>query len=111
MAKLINALRDWNSDAFTQTLKTEIVNLKSGTLPLNKGVMQGGHVDDSNIAPTLLRVSEDEKCIRADVGIFFTEIVGSCGCGAEPMPQNAYCELRISIDKTTAEAAFFLIPG
>lgn len=110
MPKLINSLRDWKSASFTQTLKNEISSLGSGTLPLGKGISQGGYVDDSNLATTVLHVADDERAIHARVGIFFTEIVGSCGCGAEPMPQNAYCEMRISIDKTSAEAEFEVIP-
>ena len=106
MPKLANSLRDWPSAAFTQTLKDEISNLESGTLPLDKGVSQGGYVDDSNLATTVLHIADDERAIHARVGIFFTEIVGTCGCGGEPMLQNAYCEMRISIDKVSAEAQF-----
>lgn len=109
MPKLIDSLRDWNSDAFTQTLKNEIGKMESGTLPLDKGISQGGYVDDSNLATTVLRFAEDEHSIQVCVGIFFTEIVASCGCGAEPMPQNAYCEMQISIDKASAEARFMVL--
>ena len=110
MPKLTNSLRDWPSAAFTQTLKNEIAKLESGTLPLDKGVSQGGYVDDSNLATTVLHIADDERAIHARVGIFFIEIVGSCGCGGEPMPQNAYCEMQISIDKASAEAQFTVIP-
>lgn len=109
MPKLANSLRDWQSAAFSQTLKNEIRKLEPGALPLEKGVSQGGHVDDSDLTTTVLHVVDDECAIYARVGIFFTEIVGSCGCGAEPMPQNAYCEMRISIDKATAESRFTLL--
>ena len=110
MTKFTNSLRDWKSGSFTQTLKSEIENLKTGSLPLNKGVFQGGYIDDSNLAITVLSFTDDEKSIQAKVGIFFTEIVACCGCGDEPMEQNAYCKMRISIDKTTAEAEFAVTP-
>ncbi|BCB26240.1 hypothetical protein SKTS_11260 [Sulfurimicrobium lacus] len=110
MPKLANSLRNWPSAAFTQTLKDEIGALESGTLPLQKGVSQGGYVDDSNLTCTVLRVTDDERTIHARVGVFFTEIVASCGCGAEPMPQNAYCEMLVSIDKASAEAQFAVLP-
>lgn len=110
MPKFINSLRDWGSDSFPQTLKSEIENLKTGALPLDKGVFQGGYIDDSNLAITVLHVTDDEKTIQAKVGIFFTEIVAGCSCGDEPMEQNAYCEMQISIDKATAEAEFAVTP-
>ena len=110
MPKLANSLRDWPSAAFAQTLKEEIGALEAGTLPLQKGVSQGGYVDDSHLTCTVLRVADDERAIRARVGVFFTEIVASCGCGAEPMPQNAYCEMLVSIDKTSAEVQFEVLP-
>lgn len=108
MPKLTNSLRDWNTAAFTQTLKNEIAGLESGTLPLHEGVSQSGYVDDSNLSVTVMRVEEDKQAIHVQAGIFFTEIVASCGCGAEPMPLNAYCEMRISIDKGSAEAGFMV---
>lgn len=110
MPKFTKSLHGWKSASFTQTLKSEIQNLKTGTLPLDKGVSQGGYIDDSNLAITVLHVTDDEKTIQAKVGIFFTEIVACCGCGDEPMEQNAYCKMRISIDKTTAEAEFAVTP-
>lgn len=104
MPKLTNSLQDWNSGSFSTTLKNEVENLEVGTLPLEKGTSQGGFVDDSNIAVTVLRTIDDEKNILANVGIFFTEIVINCGCGDDPMPINAYCEMQIRINKNTAEA-------
>ncbi|TCV86383.1 glucosamine--fructose-6-phosphate aminotransferase [Sulfurirhabdus autotrophica] len=109
MPKLPRSLRDWHSDAFVQTLKNEIVELKTGTLPLHQGISQGGYVDDSNISATVLSTTETEHTILTKVGIFFTEIVICCGCGDDPMPQNAYCEMHISINKATAEAEFIII--
>lgn len=109
MPKLVQSLHDWQSAAFLQTLKDEIGRLEPGSLPLQAGVSQGGYADDGNITATVLSAVEDEKAIHVRAGIFFTEIVGSCGCGAEPMAQNAYCEIRISIDKASAEARFTLL--
>ena len=106
MLRLPNALRDWQSEVFAQTLKAEISSLPSGSLPLDKGVAQGGYVDDSNLSVTVLNVADDTAVIRAKVGIFFTEIVVNCGCGGDPMPTNAYCEMQVMIDKKTADAEF-----
>jgi len=104
MPKFTNALRDWTTDSFKQTLKKEIENLKTGTLPLEHGILQGGHIDDSNITATILNSTENSSIIKTRAGIFFTEVVGGCNCNDDPIEINAYCEIRISIDKTTANA-------
>ncbi len=109
MPKLLNSLHAWKSDSFVQTLKSEIENLKTGILPLEKGISQGGLVDDSDIAVTVLGFADDEDAIQVDVGIFFTEVVGGCSCGDEPMANNVYCEMQIRIEKATAEAKMLVL--
>jgi hypothetical protein len=111
MMKLAKSLRDWPSDSFTRTLKSEIEGLKPGTLPLYKGTTQGGIVDDSNITVTVMNVAEEDNAIQATVGVFFDEMVGGCSCGDAPASENAYCEIRVSIDKSTAETEFEVNPG
>jgi len=106
MPELLNSLKAWNTNNFAQTLKAEIEHLPAGILHLEKGVAQGGLVDDSNITTTILNFSDNEATIQANVGIFFTEIVINCGCGDDPFETNAYCEMHISIDKTTGQAEF-----
>ena len=109
MPRLPNSLRDWQTDRFVQSLKREIGTLAPGTLPLDRGVTQGSYVDDSKVSVSVLSATEDATSIQVNVGIFFTEIVASCGCGDEPTPTHAYCELRVRIDKASAETAFALI--
>ena len=109
MPELVNSLRDWNTDAFSRTLKHELEHLPSGSLPLERGVSQGGMVDDSNLAATVLSFNENAAVIQAKAGIFFTEIMINCGCGDDPMPTNAYCEIQISIDKATAGTRFDIL--
>ena len=104
MLKFPGALHSWTSDSFKQTLKSEIENLKTGSLPLQNGISQGGYIDDSKITATILSTSDDHSVIRAKAGIFFTEIVGGCNCNDDPVEVNAYCEIIINIDKTTASA-------
>jgi hypothetical protein len=109
MPKFLNSLHAWPSASFTETLKKELEQLPPGSLPLEKAVTQGGYVDDSHITATVLRADADEQAIHARAGIFFTEIVINCGCGDDPMETNAYCEMRIRIDKTTGQADFELV--
>ena len=44
--------------------------------------------------------------IIANVGVFFTEIVINCGCGDDPYETNAYCELDVTIDKSSGKTRF-----
>ena len=106
MPILSNSLLAWSSASFSETLKKELEQLPPGSLPLEKAVIQGGYVDDSHITATVLHADADEQSIHARAGIFFTEIVINCGCGDDPMETNAYCEMRIHIDKTTGQAEF-----
>jgi hypothetical protein len=109
MTTLPNSLRDWNSARFTDTLKQEIENLPTGTLPLTQGLIQGGVPDDSNITVTVLSMQDNHESILSQVGIFFTEILAGCNCADDPMSMNGYCEIRVGIDKVTAEAEFKVI--
>jgi len=111
MCKLPTSLRNWGSESFDQTLKSEIEGLKSGALPLDEGTTRGGYVDDSNLSVTVMHVTQAGGIIRAKVGVFFTEVVGGCSCGDDPIGENAYCEMLVSIDMNTADAAFTVLAG
>jgi len=109
MPKLLDALQESKPGVFEKALKHELENLPAGTLPLEKGTNRGGFVDDSDISVTVIRVKQNQNSIQAKVGVFFTEIIVGCGCGDDPMPENAYCEMHIIIDRTTFAARFEVI--
>ena len=109
MSKLLDALQQSQPGLLEKTLKHELENLPAGTLPLEKGTSRGGFVDDSDISVTVITVKQAENSMQAKVGVFFTEIIVGCGCGDDPMPENAYCEMLISIDRTTFAAKFEVI--
>lgn len=111
MPEFAATLQAWRSDAFASALKADMRRLQPGILPLHQAVSRGGYVDESDIEVTLLAVDDQGDSIQAHVGIFFTEIVINCGCGDDPMEENAYCEMRLRIDKATAEAEFSVMPG
>jgi len=100
---------DFHTMDFQATLKQQIKFLPAGSLPLEKGLAQGGYVDDSDIEVTILSSSETVEFITAKLGVFFTEIVINCGCGDDPMSINAYCEMRMVIKKLSHEATFEII--
>jgi hypothetical protein len=104
MPKFIDAVRDWPTDAFALSLKRELMALGSGVLPLEKGVAYGGLVDDSNLAVSILRSTDAGSAIVVRVGVFFTEVIAGCNCDEDPQSIPAYCELRVDIDKLSAEA-------
>ena len=109
MLKLPNILENCRAGAIEAVLKRELENLPTGTLPLHLCTSRGGYVDDSDISATVIDVKQAEHHLLCKVGIFFSEIVVGCGCGDDPFPENAYCELMVSIDKTTAGAEFEVI--
>ncbi len=84
--------------------------LGPGALPLQKGAAYGGVVDDSNLAVSILRSSDAGSAIVVRVGVFFTEVIAGCNCDEEPQSIPAYCELRVDIDKLSAEAEMTLVP-
>jgi hypothetical protein len=98
----------WPDETFGAILKAEIEALPAGSLPLDQAALSGWYVDDSHITASVLRVQDDATAIAVDLGIFFAEIIAGCSCGDEPQSQHAYCELKLSIDKTTGDAKFFL---
>ncbi|MBU0500500.1 MAG: glucosamine--fructose-6-phosphate aminotransferase [Gammaproteobacteria bacterium] len=107
MARLEKTLNAWGDETFAQTLKGEIEALPSASLPLASGT---GYVEGDGFSVTILHAAADREAIRARIGVFFSEIMAGCSCGDEPVPTSAYCELLVTIDKSTAEAIFTPMP-
>ncbi|MGD2073559.1 MAG: glucosamine--fructose-6-phosphate aminotransferase [Gammaproteobacteria bacterium] len=101
-----HAVAAWGSDAFDAALKQDFERLEPGLLPLKEATGQGGLVDAGRLDVTVLSVGGDEGTIRARVGVFFEETVGGCSCGDDPVSYPVYCELAITIDKSTGEGQF-----
>ena len=104
--RLPATLEAWGGGAFPAALKRELRALPAGSLPLQRGTAQGGLVDDSDIAVTLLQATEEPAVLRLRIGVFFTEVVGGCSCGDDPVAANAYCELGLEIDRHDATVRF-----
>ena len=109
MTNFLQTIQDFKGEYFRQTLKRQIKSLVPGSLPLEKGLTQGGYVDDRDIDVTVLNNVDSEKNLTLKLGIFFTEIVINCGCGDDPMPVNGYCEMQMIIDKQSGAAGFEVI--
>lgn len=104
MIRLTQTLHEPDGAPFRQALKTAIERLGVPQLPLEQRTSQGGRVADRTVTATVLGVTEGKGRIEAQVGLFFTEMVGGCSCGEDPMEVNAYCGLRLSIDPETGRA-------
>ena len=109
MPKLSNSLNDWSTDTYGRTIKNELQSLQPGSFPLEKGLTQGGKVDDSNITVSVFESRDSDQEIQTKVAIFFTEVVGGCSCGDEPFEAHAHCTLWVTIDRATAEATFEVV--
>lgn len=107
MIKLPNSLRDWSSDRFEQSLKTELLALPLHKLPLQQGT-RGGYVDGANLQISLLQQSATPAQLQVKVGVFFNEIIAGCSCGDDPVTEPVYCEMHISIDRRTGVSTFAL---
>ncbi len=105
MPKLSNSLGAWQSGAFKQVVKDEIEALKPSALPL----AQNKYVDDNHLQVTVLNAVEDAQSIKVNVGVFYKEIRAGCNCGDDPVLAEGYCQMRVSIDKASAEAEFELV--
>jgi hypothetical protein len=108
VTRLENSLRAWNTDAFAGILKSEILGLGAGVLPLHEAAA-GGCIDEDGIGVTLLGSTDSATELHVNVGVFFAEIIAGCSCGDEPSTNNAYCEMQVSIDKSTGLARFAVI--
>ena len=111
MPKLPKSLSDWPSDTYARTIKNELQSLEQGTFPLEKGLTEGGKVDDSNITVSVFESSDNDQQIQTKVAVFFTELNGGCSCGGDaPYEMHAHCTLMVNINKSTAEATFEVVP-
>lgn len=107
MTMLTASLRAWGSDTFHSTLKTELERLRSDVLPIAHVIGEGNHFDESDLGVIINEVTEDALYIYASVGVFFSEIVSCLTCsGGDGMCDQAYCEIRVTIDKASGKAQF-----
>lgn len=111
--KLTQALSAWRTLEFRNVLKEELEQLDPEQLPLQQGLSVGNYVSGDKFNAMILDASEDENFIHARAGIFYNSIIGGCACADDPTPiseLNEYCEVRLAIDKNTAETTVTLAP-
>ena len=107
MVKLVESLKHWGSDNFSNILKKELVELGVDFLPIQEAATPGKFVNDSEIGITILAISDNKAHINVKIGAIFSEIQWGYCCGEEePMVSNAYCEICVSINMNTSDVEF-----
>ncbi|MEN8170613.1 MAG: glucosamine--fructose-6-phosphate aminotransferase [Pseudomonadota bacterium] len=109
MAKMLDSLRDWNAESFEQTFKSEMEGFRKDVLPLDDVIDDGNTVYDGDLGVTVIEFAEGDQFIEVRAGVYFAEIVSCCSCGESPPIDEAYCEMNVRINKSTAEAEFAVI--
>lgn len=110
--KLSKSLQAWPTPAFEEALKTEIESLDANQLPLQQGLTQGSHALENTVRASLIRVTDDAASIQVKAAIFYRSIIAGCSCADDPTPVDElveYCEILLTIDKTTAETTILLL--
>jgi hypothetical protein len=106
------ALAAWPSPAFKALLKQEIEQLDVDLLPLQQGLAQTSQVGSAPPRALILGVVDEPERLRVKVGLFYSGIIAGCSCADDPTPLdeiNEYCEVRVDIDKISAEASITLM--
>jgi hypothetical protein len=106
MPDIRDVLELWPSDGFADGLARHLESLGSDALGLARAGSLGGLVDPASVRAVVMNVNDGGEAIRAEVGIFFEELLIGCNCSDDPTPvsQTGYCRLRIEIDRLKAEA-------
>lgn len=108
--RLNKSLNAWGTPDFTATLKSELEQEGTRYLPVAQGA--GSHVLEDAPSVMVIGASEDGSVISARVGVFYSSILLGCACVDDPTPASEateYCEVRLDIDKATAETKVSLL--
>lgn len=109
--RLTKSLAAWGAPEFPAVLKQEIQSLGSDALPLQQGLACSSYATDTPIQALILRVEDAGEAIRVKAGVFYAGIIAGCSCADDPTPveeNTEYCELRLEINKATAETTVAL---
>ena len=112
MLKLNNALKAWGTPDFKVALKQEIERMSIENLPLQQGLTTGNFVLTNPHTAMVHSVSDSGIFICVTAGIFYQSVIAGCSCADDPTPVNEnseYCEIRLEINKLTAQAIVTLV--
>lgn len=100
---LIRELLNEPSAARAPAIAALLRELPPGTLPLQACCAHGGWVDQDDLEIRVRGVREDRQGLKAELDVFFTEVVGGCNCHDDPTRHPAYARLRLCIDRRTGD--------
>ena len=112
MIRLTKSLNAWGTPDFEDVLKNEIAQLGGDQLPLQQGLSASSYVVDGRLDVLINSATEEAGIIRVQTGIFYAGIIAGCSCTDDPTPveeNSEYCEIRLDIDKATAETTVTLL--
>jgi hypothetical protein len=112
MIRLTKALNAWGTPGFADILKKEIAQLDARQLPLQQGLSTTSYAVDNKIEMMIIGFTEEDGFIHVKAGVFYAGIIAGCSCADDPTPVeeiNEYCEVRLDIDRTTAETTITLL--
>lgn len=112
MMRLTRVLNAWETPAFEAILKHEIEQMDAAQLPLQQGLAQSSYVSGDKRSVMILGISDDAGHIHVKLGIFYSGIIPGCSCADDPTPMSEiaeHCEMRLDIDKSTAETTIQLL--
>lgn len=109
--RLPDTLRAFGAPGFESALQQELAQHAS-ELPLQQGLVHSNYVADGPISVMVRSVSATDGEITVKVGIFYQGVLGGCSCAGDPTSaseNNEYCEVRLLIDRATADVAVSLV--
>jgi hypothetical protein len=112
MICLPRSVAAWPGDAFNDTFKVEVEQLKHHELPLQQGLSLSSYVSEEPFRMMVLEAHEDGTTLHVRAGVFYSGIIAGCSCADDPTPtdvQTEYCDLAFSIDKDSGEARVSLL--
>jgi hypothetical protein len=112
MIQLKKSLIAFGMPDFNTVLIKEIEQMGVNELPLQQGLTNSSYALDSNVKAIIFNISEEKSKISIKAGIYYTGIIAGCNCADDPTPadeQSEYCEVRIDIEKKSANSVIYLI--
>jgi hypothetical protein len=110
--RLLRSLAAWGTPRFAATLKAELEAVDPGSLPLQEALTSSSAVAPGGFTVMVRGATADAEALRVNAGIFYAGIIGGCSCADDPTPvneQDEYCQVRIDIDRRTAQARIALV--
>ena len=94
----------WDSDKFSDYIKSELSTKDVELLPLEKCCTYSAVIDENSISIMVISKILKVDSMVVKVGVFFQEILSGCACSDDPSQamthENSYCEINIIINKS-----------